>query len=113
MAITKRISTQVKKRKQMSKKLDNHIVEVNKKVTAVEWLIEEIQKLGIQITFGNKLLLMSKIEQAKEIEKQQSKFLNSPIHNKKVIIEMMDKLHPKEMIDVVDFIKLKLETYNK
>jgi hypothetical protein len=36
-----------------------------------------------------------------------NKFKNSPIHDKKAIIEMMDELEPKEMIEVVDFIKSK------
>jgi hypothetical protein len=34
-------------------------------------------------------------------------FKNSPIHDKKAIIEMMDELEPKEMIEVVEFIKSK------
>jgi hypothetical protein len=63
MEVTKGISTQVKNRKQMSKKLENHIVDINKKVTAVEWLIEQRQKYGSIIGID--------LEQAKEMEKQQ------------------------------------------
>ena len=63
MELTKGISTQVKNRKQMSKKLENHIVDINKKVTAVEWLIEQRQKYGSIIGID--------LEQAKEMEKQQ------------------------------------------
>lgn len=38
-------------------------------------------------------------------------FKESPIHDKKAIISMMDELEPKEMIEVVEFIKSKqLET---
>lgn len=33
------------------------------------------------------------------------KFKNSPIHDKHAILEMMDKLEPKEMVKVVDFIQ--------
>jgi hypothetical protein len=40
MEITKGISTQVKNRKQMSKKLDDHIVDINKKVTAEQYYNE-------------------------------------------------------------------------
>jgi hypothetical protein len=32
-------------------------------------------------------------------------FKNSPIHDKRAIIEMMDKLEPKEMVKVIDFIQ--------
>lgn len=56
MAITKRISTQVKKRKQMSKQ------------TAVEWLEQEF--IALQNYTVNELGLFSK---AKEMEKQQIK----------------------------------------
>ena len=33
------------------------------------------------------------------------KFKKSPIHDKKAIIEMMDKLTPEKMIKVVEFLK--------
>jgi len=33
------------------------------------------------------------------------KFKKSPIHDKKAIIKMMDKLTPKKMIKVVEFLK--------
>jgi len=33
------------------------------------------------------------------------KFKNSPIHDKSAILEMLDKLNPAEMAQVVDFIK--------
>jgi hypothetical protein len=42
---------------------------------------------------------------AKWQQEQVKKFKNSPIHDKEAIIEMMDELHPKEMIEVVEFIK--------
>lgn len=46
-------------------------------------------------------------------DKEQDKFTNAPIHDKKAIIEMMNELHPKEMIEVVEFIKSKIKTYGK
>ena len=39
--------------------------------------------------------------------------INATIHDKKAIIEMMNELHPKEMIEVVEFIKSKIKTYGK
>lgn len=33
------------------------------------------------------------------------KFKNAPIHDKKAIIDMMDELEPKDMIEVVELIK--------
>jgi len=35
------------------------------------------------------------------------KFKNAPIHDKKAIIDMMDELEPKDMIEVVELIKSK------
>ena len=35
------------------------------------------------------------------------KFKNSPIHDKKAIIDMMDELEPKDMIEVVELLKSK------
>jgi hypothetical protein len=40
-------------------------------------------------------------------------FKNSPIHDKKAIIEMMDELEPKEMIEVVEFLKSKINKQMK
>jgi hypothetical protein len=37
----------------------------------------------------------------------EDKFKNSPIHDKKAIIDMMDELEPKEMIEVVELLKSK------
>ena len=37
--------------------------------------------------------------------KTADKFKKSPIHDKKAIIEMMDKLTPEKMIKVVEFLK--------
>ena len=34
-------------------------------------------------------------------------FKKSPIHDKKAIIDMMDELHPQEMIELVEFLKSK------
>jgi hypothetical protein len=41
------------------------------------------------------------------------KFKNSPIHDKKVIISMMDELEPKDMIEVVELLKSKQQKPNK
>ncbi len=83
--------------------------QTNKKMkqTAVEWLLE-----NSHIISKNELNKRELIEQAKEMEKQQSRFTNSPIHDKEAIIQMMDELHPKEMIEVVEFINLKLVNNN-
>lgn len=35
------------------------------------------------------------------------KFKNAPIHDKKAIIEMMDELEPKDMIEVVELLQSK------
>ena len=35
----------------------------------------------------------------------EKKFENAPIHDKKAIIKMMDKLTPEKMIKVVEFLK--------
>lgn len=40
--------------------------------------------------------------------KPEDKFKNSPIHDKRAILEMMDKLKPKEMVKVVDYIQEQL-----
>lgn len=81
-------------------------------MTAVEWLTEKVNSKEWQDMY-----LWHKEEvfkQAKAMEKhQQDKFTNAPIHDKKAIIEMMNKLHPKEMAEVVEFIKIKIETYGK
>jgi len=45
----------------------DHIVEPNKKVTAVEWLIEQLKERGYAGEFPPYLLF----EQAKEMEKEQ------------------------------------------
>jgi len=66
----------------MSEKKQNHIVEVNKMVTAVEWLFKELLNSEPNILEWNKLL-----EQAKAIEKEQR-------------IEDMKKM---QIIDDVDF----------
>jgi hypothetical protein len=41
------------------------------------------------------------------------KFKNSPIHYKKAIIDMMDELEPKDMIEVVELLKSKQQKPNK
>jgi hypothetical protein len=66
MAITKGISTQVKNRNEMSKKLENHIVDINKKVTAIEWLEQEFIKL--EATIGVHCKMYELLERAKAIE---------------------------------------------
>ena len=76
------------------------------KQTAVEWLVEQLEKHYVFQDIKNTTAFL----QAKEMEKQQSRFTNSPIHDKEAIIQMMDELHPKEMIEVVEFINLKLKT---
>ena len=38
-------------------------------------------------------------------------FKNSPIHDKRAILEMMDKLEPKEMVKVVDFIQEQVKLF--
>ena len=83
----------------------------NNKQTAVEWLIDELSKFekGESEYFSTTIIKNKAIR----MEKQQDKFTNSPIHDKKAIIEMMNKLHPKEMAEVVEFIKIKIETYGK
>ena len=37
------------------------------------------------------------------------KFKNAPIHDKKAIIDMLDELEPKDMIEVVELLKSKQE----
>ena len=37
--------------------------------------------------------------------KIENSFKNSPIHDKCYILDIMDKLEPKEMVQVVDFIQ--------
>ena len=41
------------------------------------------------------------------------KFKNAPIHDKKAIIDMMDELEPKDMIEVVELLKSKQKKHNK
>jgi len=41
----------------------------------------------------------------------ENKFKNSPIHDKRLILEMMDKLEPKEMVKVVDFIQEQVKLF--
>ena len=41
------------------------------------------------------------------------KFKNAPIHDKKAIIEMMDELEPKDMIEVVELLKSKQKKADK
>jgi hypothetical protein len=48
----------------MSKQTQDHIVEVNKKVTAVEWLVEQCPRIKTIVAY-------SVLEQAKEMEEQQ------------------------------------------
>ena len=36
---------------------------------------------------------------------KKDKFENAPIHDKKAIIKMMDKLTPEKMVKVVEFLK--------
>jgi hypothetical protein len=44
---------------------------MEKKQTAVEWLVENIPDLGKYIPFGVSIELYAKFQQAKEMEKQQ------------------------------------------
>ena len=46
---------------------------MEKKQTAVEWLVENIPDLGKYIPFGVSIELHAKFQQAKEMEKQQIK----------------------------------------
>lgn len=84
------------------------------KQTAVEWLYAKLEALRGELNYDLIDYEMYKIEktriyrEALHREKQQDKFTNSPIHDKKAIIEMMNKLHPKEMAEVVEFIKSKI-----
>jgi len=41
----------------------------------------------------------------------EDKFKNSPIHDKRAILEMMDKLQPKEMVKVVDYIQEQVKLF--
>lgn len=41
----------------------------------------------------------------------EDKFKNSPIHDKRAILEMMDKLEPKEMVKVVDYIQEQVKLF--
>ena len=89
-------------------------MENNKSITAVEWLVQELKKSTNYRGLRNiGITHQELIDQAKEMEKKQDKFTNSPIHDKKAIVEMMNELHPKEMAEVVEFIKSKIETYGK
>lgn len=83
----------------------------NNKQTAVEWLITELNPELNYIPITQWDRIRDLVQRAKEMEKQQDKFTNAPIHDKKEIIEMMNNLHPKEMAEVVEFIKIKIETY--
>lgn len=89
------------------------------KQTAVDYLfirLEALRGLFLFEEIDYKTYVDEKkdaFEKAKEMENQQDKFTNAPIHDKKAIIEMMNELHPKEMIEVVEFIKSKIETYGK
>ena len=52
---------------------------------------------------------LKKKEERKEMKKLiRDEFKKSPIHDKKAINSMMDELEPKEMVEVVEFIKSKL-----
>jgi hypothetical protein len=50
----------------MSKQTQDHIVDVNKKVTAVEWFFEQIVYADVDIKVWRQIF-----EQAKEMEKQE------------------------------------------
>jgi hypothetical protein len=50
----------------MSKQTQDHIVDVNKKETAIEWFFEQIMYADLDIKVWEEIF-----EQAKEIEKQQ------------------------------------------
>lgn len=45
------------------------------------------------------------------MSKTEDTFKNSPIHDKRAIVELMDKLEPKEMVKVVDFIQEQVKLY--
>jgi hypothetical protein len=61
----------------MSKQTQDHIVDVNKKVTAVEWLVEQIKEYDFSPRDNTYLIeiptwiLKEKIAKAKEMEKQE------------------------------------------
>ena len=43
--------------------------------------------------------------------KTEDKFKNSPIHDKRAILEMMDELRPEQMVKVVDFIQEQIKLF--
>ena len=43
--------------------------------------------------------------------KTEDKFKNSPIHDKRAILEMMDELRPEQMVKVVDFIQEQVKLF--
>lgn len=43
----------------------------------------------------------------------EDKFKNSPIHDKRAILEMMDELRPEQMVKVVDFIQEQVKLFYK
>jgi hypothetical protein len=51
----------------MSKQTQDHIVDVNKKVTAVEWFFEQIMYADVDIKIWREIY-----QQAKEMEEQQT-----------------------------------------
>ena len=52
---------------------------------------------------------LKKFEKRQKDKPIKDQFKNSPIHDKKAIIEMMDELEPKDMIEVVELIMSKLK----
>lgn len=41
----------------------------------------------------------------------ENKFKNSPIHDKRAILKMMDELRPEQMVKVVDFIQEQVKLF--
>lgn len=41
----------------------------------------------------------------------EDKFKNSPIHDKRAILKMMDELRPEQMVKVVDFIQEQVKLF--
>lgn len=60
----------------MSNKDNNHIVDVNKKISSVEWLIQQIECRKIEIVYSDKIhsikCISSIIAQAKAMHKEET-----------------------------------------
>lgn len=61
-----------------------------------EWFIQDLDRL---------INCLSQTEPS-----EQNKFINSPLHDKNAIIELMNNLNPEQMAKVVDFIQSQTES---